>query len=335
MAPATTASWSVTVTDLCGKDTTDLVTVTVAYDTVRVSIAPGTGICIGGTAGRARSPRLRPGPAPPAALRHPLQPPSQPPNRARPPMQTPHDMASNTTPPPDPPPHPATNAAQDQLTISDEAAQLEIPPLNSSRRQRGLGCKQKARLTRPQMPRVERLDLGIVSAGALVGATLLLSGVALMAIRSGSKALEHSSRKTARQMQLAGSLQTAFQQMRASGHASQIALVIELLEKDSKRVGECSSCHDSGMVDQHSKSFQESSSRVEGYLKDMAPLAVSEEEKAALRELGRQVRDWGSAYGSYLADSRSGDFERAHTTATDRIFPLIARVRRQLCIRYR
>jgi len=50
VAPPTTASWSVTVTDLCGKDTTDLVTVTVAYDTVRVSITPDTVICIGDTA---------------------------------------------------------------------------------------------------------------------------------------------------------------------------------------------------------------------------------------------------------------------------------------------
>ncbi|MBP6391487.1 MAG: choice-of-anchor L domain-containing protein [Flavobacteriales bacterium] len=50
VAPVTTQSWSVTVTDLCGRDTSDLVTVTVDYDSVRVVIAPDTIICYGDTA---------------------------------------------------------------------------------------------------------------------------------------------------------------------------------------------------------------------------------------------------------------------------------------------
>ncbi|MBK7753057.1 MAG: choice-of-anchor L domain-containing protein [Flavobacteriales bacterium] len=50
VAPATTQSWSVTVTDICGRDTSDLVTVTVDYDSVRVVIAPDTIVCYGDTA---------------------------------------------------------------------------------------------------------------------------------------------------------------------------------------------------------------------------------------------------------------------------------------------
>ncbi len=50
VAPPVTTSWSVTVTDLCGRDTSDVVTVTVTYDTVQVAIAPDTAICIGDTA---------------------------------------------------------------------------------------------------------------------------------------------------------------------------------------------------------------------------------------------------------------------------------------------
>lgn len=50
VAPGTTRSWTVTVMDLCGDDTSDVVTVTVAYDTVRVVIAPDTIICNGDTA---------------------------------------------------------------------------------------------------------------------------------------------------------------------------------------------------------------------------------------------------------------------------------------------
>ncbi|MBK8340458.1 MAG: choice-of-anchor L domain-containing protein [Flavobacteriales bacterium] len=50
VAPATTQSWTLTVTDLCGRDTSDQVTVTVDYDTVRVVISPDTVICFGDTA---------------------------------------------------------------------------------------------------------------------------------------------------------------------------------------------------------------------------------------------------------------------------------------------
>ncbi|MBL8003323.1 MAG: choice-of-anchor L domain-containing protein [Flavobacteriales bacterium] len=50
VAPALTASYSVTVTDRCGTDTSDVVTVTVDHDSIRVEIVPDTFICIGDTA---------------------------------------------------------------------------------------------------------------------------------------------------------------------------------------------------------------------------------------------------------------------------------------------
>lgn len=49
VAPPTTHSWWVTVTDLCGDQVTDTVTITVLYDSIRVAIAPDTVICPGDT----------------------------------------------------------------------------------------------------------------------------------------------------------------------------------------------------------------------------------------------------------------------------------------------
>ncbi|MCB9169877.1 MAG: choice-of-anchor L domain-containing protein [Flavobacteriales bacterium] len=49
VAPATTQSYTVFVTDACGRDTSDMVTVTVDYDSVAVRIAPDTTICINDT----------------------------------------------------------------------------------------------------------------------------------------------------------------------------------------------------------------------------------------------------------------------------------------------
>ena len=45
VAPATTQSWTVTVTDLCGTTADDEVTVTVDYDTLDVYITPDTVVC--------------------------------------------------------------------------------------------------------------------------------------------------------------------------------------------------------------------------------------------------------------------------------------------------
>ena len=50
VAPPVTATYGVTVTDACGQDTTDQVTVTVQYDTVQVTILSDTTICRGDTA---------------------------------------------------------------------------------------------------------------------------------------------------------------------------------------------------------------------------------------------------------------------------------------------
>lgn len=50
VAPPVTRAWSVTVTDACGEDTSDVVTVTVAYDSVRVTVSPDTAVCKGDTA---------------------------------------------------------------------------------------------------------------------------------------------------------------------------------------------------------------------------------------------------------------------------------------------
>ena len=50
VAPPVTRSWTATVTDACGEVTSDAVTVTVAYDSVRVTVSPDTAVCKGDTA---------------------------------------------------------------------------------------------------------------------------------------------------------------------------------------------------------------------------------------------------------------------------------------------
>jgi gliding motility-associated-like protein len=58
VAPPNDQSWWLTVTDLCGHDTTDMVTVIVDYDTVEVVITPDTTICHGDGATLTANPSL-------------------------------------------------------------------------------------------------------------------------------------------------------------------------------------------------------------------------------------------------------------------------------------
>ena len=160
---------------------------------------------------------------------------------------------------------------------------------------------------------------------ALVGATLLLSGVALLTIRRITLALDNSTQHTARQMQLAGDLRTGFQEMRASSHAAQVSIVIGLLEKDSPRAGQCTACHDSSMLETHKQGFDKAGNRVLGRIQELEALTSAKEEQAHLATLRSHVNDWRKANNEYLRMAGSGEFDNAHSIVTDKVFPLVGK----------
>jgi len=164
-----------------------------------------------------------------------------------------------------------------------------------------------------------------LTAAALAAAALLLSGAALITIRSLSNVLRDSAQHTARQMQLAAALQTDFQQMSSASHAAQIALVIGWLEKGSPKAGQCGACHESGMIDKHLKAFEDSGRNVLACLDALDRLAHSPEDTARLAGLRTGIQQWRTANGDYFRKAGGGDFDSAHTLLTDAIFPLIER----------
>jgi len=135
------------------------------------------------------------------------------------------------------------------------------------------------------------------SNAALVAATLILSGVSLYAIRQVTTAFEDSVNVVARQMQLAASLQADFQRMRAASHASQISVVIDLLEKGSAREGQCSSCHDNGMLEKHKQIFHQSSGSVLDHVNRIERLSLGGNTRL-LGSLREGVKEWTSPHFS-------------------------------------
>ena len=119
----------------------------------------------------------------------------------------------------------------------------------------------------------------MAAAAALVAATLVLSAFSLTTIGNLASAMRESSEQTARQMQLAASLQTGFQRMRATAHAGQIAVVIGLLEKGSPMAGQCTACHGAEMIDKHNRGFQQAGDEVLSHIQQLQSLARDPEDR--------------------------------------------------------
>ncbi len=163
----------------------------------------------------------------------------------------------------------------------------------------------------------------MASAAVLVAATLLLSAISLTTIRNLASAMRESSEQTARQMQLAASLQTGFQRMRATAHAGQIAVIIGLLEKDSPMAGQCSNCHGAEMIEKHNRGFQQAGDEVLVHIRQLQSLARDPEDRQRISAIQDNVVRWRSLQEDYKKGTESGTFDAAHVIAEEHIFPLI------------
>ena len=163
----------------------------------------------------------------------------------------------------------------------------------------------------------------MVSAAALVAATLLLSALSLATIDGLASAMRESSQQTARQMQLAASLQTGFQRMRATAHAGQIAIVISLLEKGSPMAGQCSGCHGAEMIDKHNRGFQLAGDEVLSHIQQLQALARDPEDRQRIATIRDNVNRWRSLQQEYKTGAATEKFDAAHTIAAEQIYPLI------------
>ncbi|MGJ5816168.1 methyl-accepting chemotaxis protein [Paludibaculum fermentans] len=160
------------------------------------------------------------------------------------------------------------------------------------------------------------------SAGALVLATIALSILSLYSLRTLTSALDNSTRITARRMELSAALQTDFQRMRSASHSAQIGIVIALLEDQSPKKGQCSGCHESGMAEKHRTEFLEAATGVDGHIRELKQ--VLPPDQAAQLELIRSgVETFRTRFSDYERLATSGQFDTAHTIATDTIAPLV------------
>ncbi len=123
-------------------------------------------------------------------------------------------------------------------------------------------------------------------------------------------------------MELSAALQTDFQRMRSASHSAQIGIVIGLLEDQSSKKGQCSGCHESGMAEKHRAEFLEAATGVDTHIRELKAL-LPPDQAAELELVGSGVNTFRTQFSDYQRLATSGQFEAAHTIATDTIAPLV------------
>jgi uncharacterized protein Yka (UPF0111/DUF47 family) len=163
----------------------------------------------------------------------------------------------------------------------------------------------------------------IASTSLLVGATLLVGAVSLTVIVGLGRALRSSVNETSRKMELAGSMQAGFQEMRASAQATQISVVLGLFGKDSAKGAECAVCHTAEMAGKHKERFAAIGRDVGLRLGELRQLQHGAGEEKTLKEMEAGVAAWQAAFAEYLRLAGAGEFDTAHGIATDQITPVL------------
>lgn len=190
--------------------------------------------------------------------------------------------------------------------------------------------------------------------------TILIGALAIVGVESARRLgdfLNRTTRESGRQVQLAGRLQTGFQEMRVHAQSGQLALVIQLLIKKhqesldgyhtkwrsavsvqhevtgtSGRAGPepdaavptCLSCHDDGMLNTHLHRFDAAGETVASQLRELAALAPNS--VPMVRKMESDIGQWRATYSEYVQLTSAGHFEEAHDLVTGKVFPILRQV---------
>jgi len=166
-----------------------------------------------------------------------------------------------------------------------------------------------------------RLHLG---ASTLAAMTLAVAVTAWYSIRQLSDGLHFPSGDAARQLELSGAMHAGFEKLSADARAAQIALVIAMLEKGSSREGQCTACHSSDMIQQHSVRAGSAAEDLDRQMKELERLLASGAARESLAELRGSLNAWRSGFAEYMQLAVKPDsYDRAHSIVTDRVHPAI------------
>jgi methyl-accepting chemotaxis protein len=177
----------------------------------------------------------------------------------------------------------------------------------------------------------KKLALGVAALGGLL---LVLSFTSLRAISSLGGSLDAAVNQTAKKLELVGSTQVAFQQLKDQAAREQISYVFAELERNAaqptgaqaKAGTACSSCHAPASTEDSILAMEKAESGVRQRTAALRPLITDEASRKALATIEQRAATWLNEARHYLALASSGHFQDAHAVLVDQMLPMLGDV---------
>jgi hypothetical protein len=167
----------------------------------------------------------------------------------------------------------------------------------------------------------QRLGMCVACLGAMI---LGIAATAWLSISRLSVEMETTAGPAARQLEIAGSMRSGFEQMNADARAAQVALVIQLLEKGSKREGECGGCHTMDMAAEQRRRADGAARELERQMGELERLQTTPEGRSSLAALRGALDRWRAGFGEYLElAGRAETYDKAHEVLTGTVHPAL------------
>jgi methyl-accepting chemotaxis protein/methyl-accepting chemotaxis protein-1 (serine sensor receptor) len=138
----------------------------------------------------------------------------------------------------------------------------------------------------------------------------------------------------ARAADLIGAVQLDLHEMKELSTATQFSYAAgNVLKTDSSQVaklrtlGECSSCHAFGGAEEHRREFAKLADRAAADTSELKALLHSEQARASVALIQSATEEWRRVFEQYLESVSKADFAGGHALVTDRMEPLLDRVR--------
>lgn len=176
-----------------------------------------------------------------------------------------------------------------------------------------------------------KLGLGVVALGLSL---LVFSFTSLRAIGQLGDSLDTAVNKTARKMELVGSTQAAFQELKHETLREQIAYTIEELERQPAGKAHapvdagtsCSSCHMPATMEESIKALDAIGQTIRNRTGELGRLVSDDASRKAVATIEGGASKWLPHSRQYLSLAQADHFQDAYAILRDEMFPIVDEV---------
>lgn len=170
----------------------------------------------------------------------------------------------------------------------------------------------------------KKLSIGV---GALLVLLTVVSVFSMRVISTLGSKLDEAIDTTGKQLELAGEIRAAFQDLRNRSARSQLSYAIADLEARSKDgQGACSSCHAPAAGAETNREVEAAGAALRRRCAELRRYVTHEDARKALDTFDQSVSEWVADAREYENLASNHRFDDAHSVLRDRMFPIVGQV---------